>query len=510
MRPELEKQLSSCKNLPSPPGAASKIIDLANDPEVDIREITKVLVLDPAITTKILRVVNSSMYGQVRKIENLREAVVVLGLNATISLALSFSLLRSFRTDGANAGIDYTLYWRRALLAATASRVVAETVGLRAAEELFLACLIQDVGMLALEQSIPGVYEDLPDQSQQAMIIQRECDKVGVDHACVGGWLLERWCFPERITLAVSASHDLDKVPADHEYGLFARCVAVTSLIAEVFLDETADRPDFEPLVDAVQKHLRLDKQELNEMVEKVSVLIPEAEAIFEMRIKAESDTERLMEDAREILMLRNLYALRAVDSLQVQSDSLQDRTKKLEESNRRDALTGLYNRGFLDHYMETAFAESAERREPLSIAFTDLDKFKNVNDTYGHQVGDQILAATANILNANVRSSDIVARYGGEEFIIVFPNSGSELVNTICQRIVEAFQNTRHDVGAPDDITVTISVGMATQGENRTFKSIADFIDAADKALYTAKLQGRNRSIPFDLVERISAGRLS
>ncbi len=507
MRPDLKERLSSCKTLPSPPGVASKIIKLANEPEIDIDEIVRVLVLDPAITTKILRVVNSPMYSLVRKTENLRDAVVVLGLNATISLALSFSLLKSLPHDGANAGIDYALYWRRALLAATASRVVAETVGLRAAEELFLASVIQDVGMLALEQSIPDIYKDLPKQSQQAAVIQRECDKVGIDHACVGGWLLERWCFPDRIRLAVSASHDLDTLSTDHEHGLFARCVAVTSLIAEVFLDDTADHPDFAPLLDAVQKHLRLNKQELGEMIEKVGILIPEAEEVFETRIKAESNTERLMEDAREILMIRNLSALQTVDSLQVQADSLQDRTKKLEESNRRDALTGLYNRGFLDHFLETAFAESVERHEPLSIAFTDLDKFKDVNDTYGHQVGDQILATTANILNANVRSSDIVARYGGEEFIIVFPNSNGDLVNVICQRIVQAFQDARHDVGTPEEITVTISVGMATQNENRSFKSIAAFIEAADQALYTAKLQGRNRSIPFDLVEKMRVG---
>ena len=181
----------------------------------------------------------------------------------------------------------------------------------------------------------------------------------------------------------------------------------------------------------------------------------------------------------------------------------------RLEETNRRDALTGLYNRHFLDHYLECAFTRAMEKDEPLSIAFTDLDKFKNVNDTYGHQVGDEILVATARILTANVRPTDIVTRYGGEEFIIVFPNSGSEQVNRVCQRIVEAFQPTRHDVGTNEDLTVTISAGTATQGEQHKFESIASFIKAADQALYTAKLQGRNRSIPFDLIENLKVARI-
>ena len=96
MTPELQEQLQRCKTLPSPPGVATQIIDLANDPEADINKIAKILSMDPAITTKILRIATSPMYGQSRKMENLRQAVIVIGLNATISLALSFSLLKSW------------------------------------------------------------------------------------------------------------------------------------------------------------------------------------------------------------------------------------------------------------------------------------------------------------------------------------------------------------------------------------------------------------------------------
>ena len=120
---ELRKQLESCSNLPTPPGVATKIIRLANDPETDMSRITEVLALDPAITAKILRIANSPMYARQRKTENLRQAVMVIGLNATISLALSFSLLKSWHRHDETGGLDYPLYWRRALLGATASHV---------------------------------------------------------------------------------------------------------------------------------------------------------------------------------------------------------------------------------------------------------------------------------------------------------------------------------------------------------------------------------------------------
>lgn len=508
MTPELTTQLESCKTLPTPPGVATQIINLANDPEADMNKIAKVLAMDPAITTKILRIANSPMYAQQRKTENLRQALVMLGLNATISLALSFSLLKSFQSDNDGDGLDYPLYWRRALLSATVSRVLARVAGVSDAEELFLSALIQDIGMLALDQSVPGVYEQLDNQAQHAAVTARETEKVGVDHASVGGWLLERWHFPERIQQAVAASHDPEMVPAGHENGSFARCVALTSLVAEVFLDQSSE-DRFKALAQAAQRHFGIDKQRVGELLEEVRALIPEAEGVFETQILSGGASNSIMDEAREALMLRNLAALQTVDNLQDQADSLETRTKELEETNRRDPLTGLFNRAHLDQFLDRAFQDSTAGGQPLSVAFADLDQFKSVNDTYGHQVGDQILEATARILKANVRSDDVVARYGGEEFIVVFPDTDAELAKTICERIVKAFRNTTHDVGAAEELAVTISVGMATHGDGRIFGAVEDFVKAADKALYTAKLQGRNRSIPFDVIENLQVAQM-
>ena len=105
--------------------------------------------------------------------------------------------------------------------------------------------------------------------------------------------------------------------------------------------------------------------------------------------------------------MLRTLKALRDVDSLKNSAESLEERTKRLEESNKRDPLTNLFNRAYLDSYLRDAFQSSNKTDSPLSIAFADLDKFKSVNDTYGHAMGDQILVTTANILDPQPRPPD-------------------------------------------------------------------------------------------------------
>ena len=499
--PELKKQLENCKSLPSPPGVATQIIALANDPDVDMDQIAKVLAVDPATTTKILRIANSPMYAMQRKTQNLRQALLVLGLNATISLALSFCLLKSWQKVDKSGGLDYSLFWRRGLLAATASQVLARVLGVKDSEELFLTSLIQDIGVMALDRTRPDLYAGIgADQIHQDALIAREQERLGADHADVGGWLLEKWNFPERIQQAVANSHHPERRSIKSTEGAFARCVALASLFAEVFLENSGER-QFQRLADVARESLGIDREALQDIISELGTRIPDAEAVFHTDILTAGSAESILDEAREALMVRNLQALQTVNSLQDQQESLERRTKRLEESTRRDPLTGLFNRAFLDQFIRDAFENSNRARGPLSVAFADLDKFKAVNDTYGHGAGDQILVTTANILKSSVRGTDIVARYGGEEFILVFPDTDYLLVKMICERIVKSLRETRHDVGDVHDLAVTISVGMATHNDGRSFGSAHELINAADKALYTAKLQGRNRSVPFEAV---------
>jgi diguanylate cyclase (GGDEF)-like protein len=501
LTPELRRQLESCHNLPSPPGVATKIIQLANDPDADMSRIADVLALDPAITAKILRIANSPMYARQRKTENLRQALMVIGLNATISLALSFSLLKTWQVHDERGGLDYPLYWRRALLAATASHVIARTIGVKDQEELLLACLIQDIGLMALDRTVPGLYDGLGrEQVRQAALIKREREQLGVDHAVVSGWLLDKWHFPERTQQVVAASHEPELVSKQSPNGVFARCVALASSIAEVFLDNTGERA-FGELAARAHDYFAIEKQVLGELLAEVGKMIPDAENIFDTEILSAESSERILDEARDALMLRNLQAMQILDVLKASTDSLEQRTRRLEESSKRDPLTNLYNRAYLDQYLAEAFHMSGQNGSPLSVAFADLDRFKAVNDTFGHATGDQVLVTTANILKANVRAADFVARYGGEEFMLVFAHTDYSLLKTICERIVRAFQETRHDAGVKRDLTVTISIGMATHNDGRCFRSVEELVKAADKALYSAKLQGRNRAMPFDLV---------
>jgi diguanylate cyclase (GGDEF)-like protein len=422
---------------------------------------------------------------------------VVLGLNATLTLALSFSLVKSLR-GGKSNGLSYGLYWRRALLAATAARALGDAMHQSLAEEIFLAALLQDVGMLALDKAVPDLYsqgEAL--QRNHAALAEHEKKRLQVDHAHVGGWLMKGWNLPARLYQAIERSHQLDLSFSADPAQIFDRCVALSGPVADLFLLDPEQRQFAETALCA-ERSLGLDRMAFGQVLGTIGAMIPETEAIFEADLLARQHPELILEQAREVLMLRSLHTLREINTLRAAPDGAAARALELEEETRRDGLTGVYTRAYLDQFLGREFDNSTRHKWPLSVAFADLDNFKSVNDNFGHQAGDRILQATARILRANTRETDLIARYGGEEFVVVLPATDAETARGICERIVMAFRNTGHVIGSAH-ATVTISIGCATHGTQTLFNNVAEFVRAADQALYTAKMRGRNRSVPFD-----------
>jgi diguanylate cyclase (GGDEF)-like protein len=174
--------------------------------------------------------------------------------------------------------------------------------------------------------------------------------------------------------------------------------------------------------------------------------------------------------------------------------------TKRLMESLRDstllDPMTGLHNRRFLEEYVETLVANVQRKRTNVAILMLDLDYFKMVNDTYGHDAGDAVLKALSNVLKQSVRASDLVIRYGGEEFLIILIDSAGEIANSVAENIRVAVENLKVQV-AGTMLQKTISIGISDfPTDSETFWQAVKF---ADIALYQAKDQGRNRVIRFN-----------
>lgn len=166
-----------------------------------------------------------------------------------------------------------------------------------------------------------------------------------------------------------------------------------------------------------------------------------------------------------------------------------------LRESSLRDAMTGLYNRRFLEEYTTTLVATSQRRQSPFSVLMLDLDYFKQVNDTFGHEAGDKVLKTLAETLVKSVRTSDMVIRYGGEEFLIVLLDTGADVAMNVAEKIRAKVEETK--VSLPGTmLQKTISIGVSEfPTDTDTFWQVVKF---ADVALYEAKSHGRNRVIRF------------
>ena len=169
-----------------------------------------------------------------------------------------------------------------------------------------------------------------------------------------------------------------------------------------------------------------------------------------------------------------------------------------LKESTLRDAMTGLYNRRFLEEYVTTLVTTSQRRNTSFSVLMLDLDYFKQVNDTFGHEAGDKVLKTLSEILSKSVRTSDMVVRYGGEEFLIILMDTDADEAMKVAEIIRAKVEATK--VSLPGTILQkTISIGVSEFPlDADTFWQVVKY---ADVALYAAKTQGRNRVLRFDPV---------
>ena len=161
------------------------------------------------------------------------------------------------------------------------------------------------------------------------------------------------------------------------------------------------------------------------------------------------------------------------------------------------DTLTGVNNRRFLEQRIGEELDRSQRREEPLSCLFLDIDYFKAVNDTYGHQAGDYVLALVAGVIKKQLRNNDVLARYGGEEFVALLSNIDETWSNDIAERIRLSIKELQLNYNE-QNINITISIGLSTYlpSKSPTINSTevaTQLIHSADKALYYAKHNGRN-----------------
>jgi diguanylate cyclase (GGDEF)-like protein len=277
--------------------------------------------------------------------------------------------------------------------------------------------------------------------------------------------------------------------------------VALAGELADAWLGGRADEVALRRIGQHVHKQLGILPNRLAELFEIIREQLPVAESVFEMDLFDAAQTQDITDTAREILVVRNLHALSEVQDLQNKTSRLEEENVELKAESTRDALTDVYNRRYFEDAVTREFETATRHAWPMSVVFVDLDNFKGINDTYGHQAGDAVLVEVARLLGEVLRDTDIVARFGGDEFVMLLPGVDAEQADRVGQRVVETVHGRTARAADGRHISITLSLGIATCDAEHSFVKAQDLLAAADAALYHSKRTGRDRYTCYDAI---------
>jgi len=217
-----------------------------------------------------------------------------------------------------------------------------------------------------------------------------------------------------------------------------------------------------------------------------------EIDDLRELKVRVARESSRLKEATEEQKRLDEKTRSR----LQRRIETLQESLSEAQEQAATDPLTGIANRGRFDETIARWLEHAAQSGEPFVLGLVDIDRFKTINDTHGHPVGDRVILCTAQWLQSSARDTDVVARYGGEEFAVLFSRATAAEAEARLTRVLRELAARPFTYDSPDgpqSVSFTVSAGVAESGPGDTVDAV---VKRADEGLYHAKKRGRNRVV--------------
>ncbi len=489
MNEHLLERVKSCPGLPSLPTIAVQVLELAQKEEVDIGEIARLISKDPALSGKILRTVNSSFYGRQQAVSTISHALVILGLQSVKTLVLGFSLVSNL-AKSKSKGFKHIVYWKHSIFHATAARLIACKLNVVQQEEAFLIGLLADIGMLVLDQVLGEEYgECVSGAASHGNLAILEMQAIQATHAEVSGVMAEQWKLPPLLAVPIAFHHNANAV-TDPQLRSLSQIVQLATRCADVFVD--AEPATAIAAVREMAKNVHgMDAATVDALLTEIGTKTKEIAPLFEINLGSSDSYDNILKRANEALVNLTLQS-------QAQAQTLQQQNESLKQQALSDRLTGLSNRAGFEQQSQTLWVDAQAAGQPLSLLMIDLDKFKSINDTYGHPAGDEVLRAVGKIVRGAARPQDLAARYGGEELTLVLPDTPREIAAIIAESVRKAVQAKPIQHGGTA-IPVTASIGVASWEPASPLKTLSHVLKAADLALYNAKHTGRNRVRVFN-----------
>lgn len=486
--------VAELEELPTPPWVALEVIRLSGDENSTIRELADVLGQDPVMAARLLKLANSPYYSRGGEVTNLDRACSLLGQKTVKLMALSFSLTTELATSG--GALDLRHYWYHSLVNATAARRWSAVLAGGLADECFLSGLLSNLGRLVVAQKLHDPYSRLMDQVGTWPTLEAEATTLGFTSADITRRLLDEWQLPSLISTPTAHMYRPHlwrptATDADHVFEAL-RLAALT----EAVLTADESGAEFDLLRSEAAAH-DIDDVGLDLMILELEASIREMADLLDVGLPTGLSHQRILDEARLKLVSLSIDTALSLQTEREQSDQLRRANAELEAQAAKDRLTGVANRGSFDDFLGRHVAARMRREIPdgLGLLLLDLDHFKQLNDTYGHLAGDDVLRATADTLRHVVRSDELLARYGGEEFVVVAPIATIEALEVLAERLRTAVEALSLSIGGKR-VTLTASVGGAVITDVVHTRDGVRLIQKADACLYEAKHGGRNLSV--------------
>ncbi|MBX9653163.1 GGDEF domain-containing protein [bacterium] len=485
--------------LPTHPAVAHRIINVAGDGQaVSNRDLEEAILHDPVKTASILRLANSELFGKRGRIATIGHAVSLIDPHLVRITSLHFSFTHD---PSQKPSSSRCCYWQRSWLKSLIARRLASYFPAIGSDEARVAGLLADIGSLILATSVID-HDSVSPQTERdhRSSLESEQKRFGMCRYDVSGKVFEEWHFPEFLCAAVRVHHQED-------FGVSltdrARELAKVLHLAEAIIrlpirnDLKHDTTEMEKLTSRFVGWTGLATGEANRVMSAVIEMSRETNPAFE---ETSHQVDRLRERARLALFQVGLSTAQALSAstkqmqeIERQTEELRRQRDRLKEQVALDPLLGIANRRHFDVRLEEEFKRCMRNGQPLSLILFDLDHFKQVNDTYLHQAGDEVLKSVTRLMRKCLRSSDVLARYGGEEFGVICPETDQEGAISLAERMRQSLEclEIRHRDYV---LHMTASFGVATIEDARDVRGPDDLVDVADHHLFESKRSGRNQ----------------
>jgi diguanylate cyclase (GGDEF)-like protein len=489
--------LNSNVKFPSPPGIVLRLLESIRKDVFSFTEIAGIIKSDPALTTRVLTMVNSSFYSLPAKVSNIERALAIMGVNAVKNIALSFMLVSNLKSDNEDS-FDFSYFWRRAITAAVCADLLALRFNARD-DDTFVIALLQDIGVFVIYSGSQRKYSNLLKEKKTGSLRLEVLEEqaFGFDHQEIGSELLRIWGLPENVYIPIRYHHMHGEAP--EEYRSLTRILFLSNMVSSLYNDRQCCEK-VRHIAETVKDGMGIRDSELETFIDDIREKTVELCSYFDITPEKMKPFSQMLQEANEELSKMNLEYETVVVRLREEKLKAERLSRELEKSNRmlseisfEDNLTGLYNRRYLFDIVDKEMARAERNGRQFSILLFDIDFFKKINDNHGHHVGDLVLKRVAEVLNRAKRKSDVGVRYGGDEFVVVLPETDLKDSLVFAERLRSAIEGSKTSV-AGNRIGITISIGVTAYIPGRTVSSVEHLMDVADKALYDAKRSGRNR----------------